>query len=61
MVEVVLDELAAVVVLVVVVFKLLNTDDAVLVTADVFKLTETEALAVEVEDEESSSEVAVEE
>jgi len=60
-VEVVLDELAAVVVLVVVVFKLLNTDDAVLSTADTFKLTETEALAVEVEDEESSSEVAVEE
>ena len=42
-------------------FKLLNNDDAVLVTAEASTLTDTEALAAELEDDELSSSVAVEE
>lgn len=42
-------------------FKLLNNDDAVLSTADTSRLTDTEALAAELEDDEDSSSVAVDE
>lgn len=42
-------------------FKLLNKDEAVLSTADTSRLTDTEALAAELEDDEVSSEVAVDE
>jgi hypothetical protein len=45
----------------VVVVKSLTTVATVLFTAETFKLTETEALAVDVDDDEVSSEVAVDE
>lgn len=57
--ELAADELVELVLLVD--FKLLNNDDAVLSADDTFTLTETEALDEELEDDEVSSEVAVEE